>query len=104
MGIFDSLFGIDRKQYDLPEIPKYKDELEQLKQEEKDRQRAMPCYQVGLTADNRVTLRLANDYNSTLTMNTEGVRHLIRVLEAAIPEYEVPDTVETNEDEGIQSE
>ena len=96
MGIFDSFFGIDRKKYDLPE-PGGISEVVAAAQKEEPKQ---PAYQVGLTPDGRVTLRVGSSYyDSTLTMTSEGVRHLIRVLEAAIPEYEVEDTVEETKEE-----
>ena len=45
---------------------------------------ALPCYQVGVSKDNRVTLRLGSgSYYSTLTMTDEGVDRMIRMLEAA---------------------
>ena len=43
-----------------------------------------PCYQVGKTADGRVTLRLGDSYSySQLTMNDAGVDGLIEMLLAA---------------------
>ena len=95
MSIFDNLFG-NRQDYKMPEIPTTKVDA---KAKEEELNRGLPCYQVGYTADNRVTLRLGSEFSSTLTMTPEGVRHLIRQLEAAIPEYEVPDSLEENEDE-----
>jgi hypothetical protein len=45
---------------------------------------ALPCYQVGVTKDGRVTMRLGGEtYYSTLTMTSEGVDRMIRMLEAA---------------------
>jgi hypothetical protein len=59
-------------------------------QKEKDRMEAekeadmLPCYQVGVTKDGRVTMRLGGEtYYSTLTMTNEGVDRMIRMLEAA---------------------
>jgi hypothetical protein len=44
----------------------------------------LPCYQVGVTKDGRVTMRLGGEtYYSTLTMTSEGVDRMIRMLEAA---------------------
>lgn len=47
--------------------------------------RIEPAYQVGRTADNRVSLCIGgnNTWSSTLLMNDEGVDALIRMLEAA---------------------
>lgn len=49
-----------------------------------------PVYQVGKTATGRVSLRLGNDQHYTsITMNNDGVRKLVAVLEAAMdPENE----------------
>lgn len=48
-----------------------------------------PVYQVGRTLDNRITLRIGDNYShSTLIMNEEGVRRLIRLLEATLLEDE----------------
>jgi hypothetical protein len=45
---------------------------------------ALPCYQIGVTKDGRVTMRLRGEtYYSTLTMTNEGVDRMIRMLEAA---------------------
>jgi hypothetical protein len=59
-------------------------------QKEKDRmeaekeEKAGPCYQIGVSKDSRVTLRLGDGtYYSTLTMTNEGVDRMIRMLEAA---------------------
>jgi hypothetical protein len=58
---------------------KEKDRMEAEKEEQ-----ALPCYQVGVSKDNRVTLRLGDGtYYSTLTMTNEGVDRMIRMLEAA---------------------
>ena len=44
-----------------------------------------PAYEIGLTEDNRTTFTLRNGYGSTtLTMNSNGVRQLIRMLEATL--------------------
>jgi hypothetical protein len=45
--------------------------------------RKLPCYQVGVNADGRVTLQLGYHSHSTLTMESDGVDQLIRILEAA---------------------
>lgn len=52
-----------------------------------------PAYQVGITVDNIITLRIGDNFSAhTLTMNAPGVRKLIRLLEAAIdPEKEDQD-------------
>lgn len=56
------------------------EQQEQAKKEED----ALPCYQIGVSKDNRVTLRLGDGvYYSTLTMTNEGVDRMIRMLEAA---------------------
>lgn len=53
---------------------------------------ALPCYQVGVSKDNRVTLRLGSgSYYSTLTMTNEGVDRMIRMLEAAKDQAEEQD-------------
>lgn len=87
MSILDRLFGTDPKNYSLPEIPdtKVSDALSEAKKKEDERQRAMPAYQVGRTEDNRVTMNIGDPRygGSTLTMNSEGVDILIRMLEAA---------------------
>lgn len=42
-------------------------------------------YQVGYTEDNRVSLTIGNGlYSSSLLMNDDGVRRLIKMLEVAI--------------------
>lgn len=92
MGLFDNMFG-SKKDYKLPDIPDTKvgETVNEAQEKERERKRALPCYQVGLTADNRVTLYIGSDYygGSTLTMNAQGTRHLIQLLEAAIPkEYD----------------
>ena len=89
MGIFDSLFGRS-PDYKLPEIPTTKvgeavaeARLKEQNEAEKEEQ-ALPCYQVGVSKDNRVTLRMGGEtYYSTLTMTNEGVDRMIRMLEAA---------------------
>jgi hypothetical protein len=59
-----------------------KKELERAEAEKEED--ALPCYQVGVSKDNRVTLRLGSgSYYSTLTMTNEGVDRMIRMLEAA---------------------
>ena len=58
---------------------KEKERMEAEKEED-----GLPCYQVGVSKDNRVTLRLGSgSYYSTLTMTNEGVDRMIRMLEAA---------------------
>lgn len=53
--------------------------------EETDKKPVSPAYQVGVTTDNRITLRIGDDFTShTLTMNSQGARKLIRLLEAAM--------------------
>lgn len=48
-----------------------------------------PAYQIGKTEDGQVTFRMGTDTNWTqLTMNNEGVRSLIRMLEAAMDDDE----------------
>lgn len=43
-----------------------------------------PVYQIGKTADGRVTFRLHNDWGyTTITMNNQAVDQLIRMLESA---------------------
>jgi hypothetical protein len=59
-----------------------KKELERA--EAKKEESGLPCYQVGIAKDGRVTLRLGSgSYYSTLTMTNEGVDRMIRMLEAA---------------------
>jgi len=59
-----------------------KKELERA--EAKKEEQGLPCYQVGVTTDGRVTMRLGGEtYYSTLTMTDEGVDRMIRMLEAA---------------------
>lgn len=59
-----------------------KKELERAEAEKEED--ALPCYQIGVSKDNRVTLRLGSgSYYSTLTMTNEGVDRMIRMLAAA---------------------
>ena len=59
-----------------------KKEKERMKAEQEEQ--GLPCYQVGVSKDNRVTLRLGSEsWYSTLTMTNEGVDRMIRMLEAA---------------------
>ena len=99
MSIFDSFFGVKRD-YKMPEIPNTK-VSEALAEAQKKEEDALPCYQVGVTKDNRVTLRLGDGvYYSTLTMTNEGVDRMIRMLEAAKDQCnDVENTVEETEDE-----
>lgn len=43
-------------------------------------------YTVGTTPSGKIVLKIEDVYNVTLTMNDIAVRHLIRMLEAALPE------------------
>ena len=43
-------------------------------------------YMVGVNEQGMVQLRVGSPYTVTLTMNSSAVRHLIRQLEAAMPE------------------
>lgn len=98
MNIFNNLFG-NRPDYRMPEIPGTK--VEAPKQEEPKG----PAYQVGLTPDGRVSLRIGEDYyGSTLTMNNEGVDALIRILQAAKPASVSGDEVDEVEDQAEQGE
>ena len=52
-----------------------------------------PVYQIGKTANGKITFRMQNSVGyTTLTMNNEGVDQLIRMLEAA----KEPETDEGN--------
>jgi len=59
-----------------------KKEKERMEAEKEEQ--GLPCYQVGVSKDNRVTLRLGSEsWYSTLTMTNEGVDRMIRMLAAA---------------------
>ena len=67
-----------------------------LEEDTDDKSDSSPAYQVGITVDNRITLRIGDNFSAhTLTMNPPGVRKLIRMLEAAID----PDKEEYREEE-----
>ena len=60
--------------------------------EETDKKPVPPAYQVGVTVDNKITLRVGDNFSAaTLTMNPPGARKLIRMIEAAL------DTTNTDE-------
>ena len=53
------------------------------------------AYQVGVTTDNKITLRIGDNFSShTLTMNEPAARKLIRILEAAIESSDEEDQEE----------
>jgi hypothetical protein len=63
---------------------KLAEKKEKERMEAEKEEQGLPCYQIGVSKDNRVTLRLGDGtYYSTLTMTNEGVDRMIRMLAAA---------------------
>lgn len=58
---------------------------------------ASVVYSVGLADDGRIALKIGDTYGSTLLMNGDGARNMIRLLEAAIVSF--GDLAESNTDE-----
>ena len=89
MGIFDNLFGssqdyeqrIEQKRFAQEERKQAIEDA--LKKEQED----LPIFQVGSTADGRVTLRLGAYNMATVTMSDAGVEQLIAMLAAAKGKY-----------------
>ena len=56
-------------------------------------------YSVGINEEGKTVLTLGGEggFKTTLTMNTEGVIQMIRLLEATLPEYKEEDNGECKE-------